>query len=95
MTERYDPVKNTWETIQVANAPQLAAFSWTKLSDEKLMILGGTDGDLLQEDVYTIDFKSKTSEPFGYVGTQSAMGKLVFRAEKNHLYHFGGYGSGG
>lgn len=62
--ERYDPKADKWEVLEIPNAPQLAAFSWTRLGDNssKIIILGGTDGDLCQETQWTIDFKAKTAE---------------------------------
>jgi len=44
------------------------------------MVLGGTDGDLLQESAYLIDFEKKTvKEQDESIGCQVAMGKLVYR----------------
>ena len=60
------------------------------------MILGGTDGDLLQEGVYHLDFEKKTiQESSETIGNQTAMGKLVYRPKQKKLYSIGGYGSGG
>lgn len=62
--EKYDPVANTWENFEIQNIPPLAAFAWTpkgKNSNE-IIILGGTDGDVIQESMWTIDFKTKTAK---------------------------------
>jgi|TARA_B110000285_G_scaffold223815_1_gene279848 hypothetical protein len=62
----------------------------------QILILGGSDGDILQESVYIIDFKNKTStEQPESIGVQTAMGKLVYRSSKDKIYSIGGYGSGG
>ena len=46
--------------------------------------------------MYIIDFNSLTAEEHGEgLGTQTAMGKLVYRPTANKLYSIGGYGSGG
>ena len=60
------------------------------------MILGGSDGDLLSDQSWIINFKDKVAiEQNESIGVQTAMGKLIYRAEKDMIYSFGGYGSGG
>lgn len=60
LCERYDPKLDKWETIKIENAFPLGAFGWTVLdSPEKIMIVGGTDGDMLQENTWMIDFKTQ------------------------------------
>ena len=44
--ERYLPQENVWMEHKITNAPSLAAFSWC-VCDDSLIILGGTDGNLL------------------------------------------------
>ena len=59
VAERYDPGQDAWEEIAVNGAPPLAAFGWTSLAagSGQILVLGGTDGDVIQQDVWTIDFK--------------------------------------
>ena len=47
--ERFDAKANKWESFEIANCPTIAAFGWTSLGDGKMMVLGGTDGDVMQE----------------------------------------------
>ena len=51
LAERYDPIEDKWELFEIKNSPSVAAFSWTKLgkNSNKIMILGGTNGDLTQD----------------------------------------------
>jgi hypothetical protein len=62
MTERYCATTDVWEKIEIAKAPLVAAFAWTPLSKGKIMILGGTDGDVLQESNWIIDFEKLFAE---------------------------------
>ena len=46
--EKYDPIADTWETVEIEGATPLAAFGWTPLkTSSQLLVVGGTDGDLL------------------------------------------------
>lgn len=47
--ERYDPVADKWEVIEIENTPQLAAFAWTTkgANSGQMLVLGGTDGNLI------------------------------------------------
>ena len=48
IAEKYDPITNIWETLEIQGAISLAAFGWTTLdSNDKILILGGSDGDTL------------------------------------------------
>jgi N-acetylneuraminic acid mutarotase len=50
ITEKYDINSNKWEIIEIENGPPYGAFGWTPIypeNDGKIIILGGTDGDLL------------------------------------------------
>lgn len=49
--ERYNPAADTWEEFEIPNIPSLGAFAWTTYGKDssKIIILGGTDGDLIQE----------------------------------------------
>ena len=43
-------------------APRLAAFSWAQIGDEaKIVLLGGTNGDIMTEELVIIDFKMETA----------------------------------
>ena len=83
LAEKYDAANDKWEKIEIKGAPPLAAFSWTTLGPKnpgKIMILGGSDGDLLQDSIYIIDFKNLTAEEQSEtIGNQTAMGTLVYR----------------
>ena len=57
--ERYMPMKNAWEVINIAQAPRLATFAWCTLDEGKICVLGGTDGFLLNSDMYILDFKEE------------------------------------
>lgn len=54
--ERFMPIKNEWEVLNIACAPRLAAFAWCTLEEGKICILGGSDGNLLNSDMFIIDF---------------------------------------
>ena len=58
--ERYDPATNTWDKFEIPNIPSLGAFAWTSKGkgSSEIIILGGTDGDVLQDGMWTIDFKA-------------------------------------
>ena len=60
--ERFDAKANKWESFEIANCPTIAAFGWTSLGDGKMMVLGGTDGDVMQESQWLIDFKNKSAK---------------------------------
>ena len=96
--ERYDPATNTWDKFEIPNIPSLGAFAWTSKGkgSSEIIILGGTDGDVLQDGMWTIDFKAQTATPSTFQFDQSlAMNKLVYRKDQNILYSIGGYGSEG
>ena len=69
--EKYDPWQDKWEVHEIKAAPPLAAFSWTLVppfdkngDSSKMLIMGGTDGDLIQEDQYLIDFKAQKCDVY-------------------------------
>jgi N-acetylneuraminic acid mutarotase len=64
LAEKYDPKLNKWESIEIKGAPPLASFGWTPLASgsNSMLILGGTDGDVLQPDAWLIDFKEQKAE---------------------------------
>ena len=47
IVEKYDASKDVWDKIEIAGAPCLAAFAWCSIAKGQIMVLGGTDGDLL------------------------------------------------
>jgi N-acetylneuraminic acid mutarotase len=58
VAEKYDPIQDKWETVEIAGAQSIGAFGWTTLgSPEKLLIVGGTDGEMLQDTCMIVDFK--------------------------------------
>jgi len=57
IAEKYDPAADRWEAIEVQGALPLAAFGWTCLDSNELLIFGGSDGDMLSENTWIIDFK--------------------------------------
>jgi hypothetical protein len=61
LIECYSPTTNEWSEILIPNAPSLAAFSWC-VTDDRLIILGGSDGNLLNSDLIEINFLAKTCE---------------------------------
>ena len=46
-----------WASLTIDNVPKLAAFGWTKLNEGQIVVLGGTNGSLLVEDLWIIDLK--------------------------------------
>lgn len=56
-TERYDPKLDKWETIEIKNSPTLGAFLWSKINNNQILILGGTNGDIMDDSTWIIDFK--------------------------------------
>ena len=51
LAEKYDPATNQWEELEIEGGNPIAAFGWTPLAADtgELLILGGTDGDVLQD----------------------------------------------
>lgn len=97
IAERYNPNMNKWENIEINNAPCLAAFGWTSISPngDKMLIVGGTDGYVIQQETWTIDFKNLTATMGSQFDYQITMNKLIHRAKDNTVYCFGGYNSMG
>lgn len=83
LIEKYMPQEDLWMTMEIKNAPSLAAFSWCKVADS-ILILGGTDGSLLTSEMFQIDFIAGTCE---YRKTDfdfsTGMGHLIFREKEN------------
>ena len=93
--ERYMPEENVWMQMTIPNPPQLAAFSWC-VADDKLIILGGSDGNLLNSDFFIVNFVAKTCEfkPTDF-DFSTGMGHLVYRSKQSELQHIGGFNSFG
>ena len=56
-TERYDPKLDKWEKIDIKDSPSLGSFSWSKINQNQIFILGGTNGDVMENYSWIIDFK--------------------------------------
>ena len=93
--ERYLPEENVWLEMKIPNTPSLAAFSWC-VSNDKLIILGGSDGKLLNSDFFLVDFFKQTCEfkqtDFDF---STGMGHLIYRKVTEELHHIGGFNSYG
>ena len=89
------PQEDIWLTVTIPNAPNLAAFSWC-VTPESLIILGGSDGNLLSSELFLISFVDGTCQ---YKQTNfefsTGMGHLIYRAKEKELVHVGGFNSFG
>ena len=49
--------------MTISSAPKLAAFSWCPIIGQKgaIAVLGGTDGTLMSEELWLIDFKEESA----------------------------------
>lgn len=94
--ERYTTLSNKWESVTIANLPPLAAFSFTVKSDHEIVILGGTNGQLMTDELITVDFTTRVAQHqnAGYPFYTSS-GHLIFRDSDKTLYSFGGINSAG
>jgi N-acetylneuraminic acid mutarotase len=94
--ERFMPASNEWEELKIVGVPRLAAFSWCKIDEGSIVVLGGSDGNLLSSDMMIIDFKE---EKVKHVQTDfdfsTGCGHLVFRKSDSTLLHIGGFNSEG
>lgn len=81
--------------ITIPNTPSLAAFSWCTTQDS-LILLGGSDGNVLTSDFYIVNFLENTCEwkPTDFEFS-TGMGHLVYRKADNELQHIGGFNSMG
>ena len=78
-------------------APKLAAFSWTQIGDEaKIILLGGTNGDIMTEEFVIVDFKMETvltkQTNFDF---NTSMGKMIYSKTHDSVFHLGGLNSDG
>lgn len=62
LIEQYDPSSDKWTEIKIQNTPSIAAFAWTQIEEGKIVTVGGTDGNLLTNDTWSIDFVNKESK---------------------------------
>ena len=64
LAEKYDPSTNEWEELTIDGGNPVAAFGWTPLGNDtgEILILGGTDGNMLQDSAHIINFKTKASK---------------------------------
>lgn len=60
--EKYDPKTNTWTTVEIKGAEPLASFGWTCIGEARYLLFGGTDGNVLQNTTYIVDFKTLTCD---------------------------------
>lgn len=90
------PEENVWMEINIPNTPSLAAMSWCPVSEDKLVILGGSDGNLLNSDFFVINLQAKTCEfkPTDF-DFSTGMGHLLYRQKQEELQHIGGFNSFG
>ncbi len=101
LLERYDVTTNMWSTLIVEDAPKLSAFGWTTGQNEfELLILGGSDGSTLQDDLWSIDLKALKARKTD-IHYESATGSNKLATIKDpksgelHLHVFGGSQSNG
>lgn len=96
--EKYQPTLDVWTEISIPNVPSLAAFSWTSTDDGRLIILGGSDGNILTSDLIILNF-SKDTPSVQHKNTDfefsTGMGHLIYREKSNELHHIGGFNSFG
>jgi hypothetical protein len=90
--ERYDPLTNKWEAVDIQGALPIAAFGWT-ISDGKMLVVGGTDGEMLQDTVWSLDLEAGQASLLNPMENQIAMSSVFVRGDT--LHSIGGYGSGG
>ena len=94
--ERYSPSTEKWSDIIIQNLPNLAATSWTSTDDGRIFILGGSDGNLLTNELFEVTI-TKDSQTAKRLNTDfefsTGMGHLVYRKEANEIHHIGGFGS--
>jgi N-acetylneuraminic acid mutarotase len=49
LAEKYDPAQDKWESIEIAGGTPVGCFGFCPLAPNsgEILILGGTDGDML------------------------------------------------
>ena len=95
--EMYNVNTDKWEQLSIANFSRLAAFSWTPLGDSSsVAILGGSNGNIMQDELIIVDLKKEAAENFpAAYPFFTAMGHLTYHEEEKTLYSFGGLNSQG
>ena len=101
--ERYTIKADKWEVMQIAAAPRLAAFSWSRLNtkpghadEAKIVVLGGTNGDIATEEFMIIDFNAETAmQKQTNFEFNTCMGTMLYHEGSEMIYHIGGMGSQG
>jgi N-acetylneuraminic acid mutarotase len=96
VVERYNPQADEWSEYKINNAPSVAAFAWTPISKDRIVVFGGSNGSIITNDLWIIDFGKKEAElkENDYEGP-NANGKLAYRAIDDRLYLVGGIKSMG
>lgn len=54
--ECYNPSNNSWQEYYIEGAPSLAAFAWTFKTPTEILVFGGSDGNLLSNNLWSLDF---------------------------------------
>ena len=76
--ECYTVPSNSWSTVTINMAPSLAAFSWCQMGDtSKIAIVGGTNGDIMSDEMCIIDFQAATVQNSSFEFNTS-MGKMCY-----------------
>ena len=104
IAEVYDPIEDTWEEVKletfyndrkVDTIGGLAAFGWTALKSS-LLIVGGTNGDVLTDNIWKVNFKDKTMKHEGEpLSDNTGMCSVVYNSDDKNTYIYGGYNSAG
>mmetsp|Transcript_17851 Transcript_17851/g.30293 ORF Transcript_17851/g.30293 Transcript_17851/m.30293 type:complete len:381 (-) Transcript_17851:148-1290(-) len=98
LCEVYDAVKNEWTEVVLDGARPLAFFGYSKLTPvgDKIILVGGSDGDLMEQSTFVINFAAKKMSTINDdIGFQTGMSKVIYDQKTKCLYSFGGFGSGG
>lgn len=104
VSEVYDPVSDTWEEVKleaffndrkIEGFGGLAAFGWTKIKSS-LLIVGGSNGDLLTDSVWKVNFKNNTIKHEGEPMTDNiGMCGVIYNSEDKNTYIYGGINTAG
>ena len=93
--ERFTVAGDSWATETINMAPKLAAFSWCQMGDSSsIAIVGGTNGDIMTDETFVIDFTAGTVQQSGFEFNTS-MGKMCYQQSNRTLFHIGGMNSEG
>ena len=95
VVEKYTVASDSWENLTIATAPRLAAFSWCQMGDTaQIVVVGGTNGDIMTDEMYVIDLQGGTVQQSSF-DFNTSMGKMCYRASTTGVYHIGGMNSDG